>query len=195
MRNEEAEMSAAAWITTMALASVVCATPQDIPPLAPLRGDAATLKDTLKFVQEKLPGKVSYIIYPHDNVAGSDLTPIKRSFKLSDVSVDADHCSISFHGQFDKGGDSAYIDKDSDLSLKEVKEITSTQLEQVIQLGNAKAGHPEIGVKVDPAIFVVVVKSNRSTMFNFFDENLADRVSKALQHAVDLCGGGHQDPF
>jgi hypothetical protein len=188
-------MNAAVWITTIVLASVGCAAAQDIPPLAPLRGDAASLKDTLKFVQEKLPGKVSYIIYPHDNVAGTDLTPIKRSFKLSDVSVDADRCSISFHGQFDKGGDSAYIDKDSDLSLKEVKEITSPQLEQVIQLGNAKAGHPEVAVRVDPAIFVVVVKSNRSTMFNFFDETLADRVSKALQHAVALCGGGKPEPF
>jgi hypothetical protein len=69
-------------------------------------------------------------------------------------------------------------------------------MDQVIQRANAKAAHPELNVKVDPPIFLVVVKwEKHSMMFNFYDDALADRVSKALQHAVDLCGGGSLDPF
>jgi hypothetical protein len=32
-------------------------------------------------------------------------------------------------------------------------------------------------------------------MFNFYDEALSERVSKALQHAVSLCGGGMPNTF
>jgi hypothetical protein len=31
--------------------------------------------------------------------------------------------------------------------------------------------------------------------FNFYDETLCHRVAKALQHAVELCGGGSKEPF
>ena len=61
-----------------------------------------------------------------------------------------------------------------------------------MQRANAKAGHPEVSVKIDPPIALVVIDydPNRSLMLNFYDETLSDRVSKALQHAVKLCGGG-----
>ena len=196
------------WIT-MTLAFIGGATAQDIPPLAPLRGDAATLKDTMKFIQGKLGGTVNYMTYAHDNVAGTDSAPVKRRYQLGNVSADPGRCYISFHGRFDDdwgsvvsdvnyGGKYAHIpDRDGELFLKQIREVTLTQLEQVMQLAEAKIGHPEISVKVDPPIFLVVVRSepNRSMMFNFYDDTLADRVSKALQHAVDLCGGGNLDPF
>jgi hypothetical protein len=31
--------------------------------------------------------------------------------------------------------------------------------------------------------------------FRFTDANLADRVAKAILHAVELCGGGNKDKF
>jgi hypothetical protein len=185
------------WITTLALASTGWAMAQDIPPLPLLRGDAASLKDTMKFIQAKLPGKVNYIVYGHDNVAGTDSTPLRRTLALSSVVADAESCRIIFHMLFDNGKGSNIIEKDNEIFLKQVQEIVLMQMDQVIQQANAKAGHPEQSAKVDPAIFLVVVRSesNHSMMFNFYDEALSERVSKALQHAVELCGGGKQEPF
>jgi hypothetical protein len=185
----------ALWITTMILASVGCAVGQDVPPPPPMRGDAATLKDTMKFIQDKLPGKVNYILYRHDNIAGTDLPALKQSFELSNVSADAGRCSISGHLRFDNGQN--VVDIDSVILLKEFREITLAQLELVIQREDAKAGRPERSVKVDPPIFTVVgIKHNGDQgQLNFYDETLADRVSKALQHAMELCGGGSQEPF
>jgi len=179
----------------MVLALTGSAKAQEIPPLPPLRGDAASLNDTMKFIQDKLPGRVNYMLYPHDNVAGRDFTPIKRSFVLTEVAADATRCSIGFHSQFDNG--KSVVEKDGEILLKQVREVVISQMETVLQQANARAGHPEHGVKVDPSIALVIVKSepNHSMMFNFYDENLAERVSRALQHAVSLCGGGKPETF
>jgi hypothetical protein len=31
--------------------------------------------------------------------------------------------------------------------------------------------------------------------FPFTDADLADRVAKAITHAIELCGGGNKEPF
>jgi len=181
-------------ITILALVSVGCAFAQGIPPLAPLRGDAATLKDTMKFIQDKLPGVVNYVVYAHNNVTGVDSSK-KRIFEIVDVIADPETCSIRYHTNYDNG-DKA-IRKDMETFLKPVQTVALQQMDQVIQQSNAKAGHPEVGVRVEPAIFVVALswEPKHWMMFNFYDDTLADRVTKALQHAVDLCGGGNKDPF
>jgi len=176
------------WISTLALASIVCVIAQDVPPPPPMRGDAASLKDTMKFIQDKLPGKVNYIVYGHDNVTGVDGTG-KRSFEVNNVSADAGLCSIRFHSRFDNGKNANNVaDRDDEIFLKQVREITLMTMDQVVQRADAKAGHPERSNKVDWG-------EHRAMMFNFYDETMSDRVSKALQHAVDLCGGGSQEPF
>jgi len=187
-------MKALWMILSLSLAALVQA--QDIPPLAPLRGDAATLKDTMKFLQDKLPGKVNYIVYEHNNVTGTDSPPSKRSLEMSSVKADPDHCYIGYHFRLDNG--TTVFDQDSGLALKQVREITSMSLEQSTQQGNAKAGHPERSVRVDPPVFQVLVQSESgrpSVIGLFYDDSMSDRVSKALMHAVDLCGGGRQEPF
>jgi hypothetical protein len=190
-----AHMKKAFWITTLGLAWMVWAIAQDVPPPPPLRGDAASLEDTMKFLQNKLPGKVNYVVYLHDNVAGADLPPIKRSFELSNVSADARGCSIRFHSRFDYGKSTDIRDMDDEILLRQVREIVLGQMDQVVQQAAAKSGHPERSAKIDPPIFLVRVRWVHGMMFNFYEETLADRVSKALQHAVDLCGGGNPEPF
>ncbi len=147
----------------------------------------------MKFLQDKLPGKVSYVVYDHDNFTRND-SMVKRSFELSNVSADASRCYIGYHYRFVNGA--KIVETDGEIFLKQVRELVLVQMDQEIQLADAKAGHPEHTVKVDPPIFLVVVKSEKhTTRFNFYDEALSDRVSKALQHAVELCGGGNQEPF
>jgi hypothetical protein len=176
------------------LASTVRA--QDIPPLAPLRGDAANLVDTMKFIQDKLPGTVNFMIYEHDNLTGTDAAPIKVSVMLTQVSADAGRCSIKFHGRADRGVNSSG-EHETEILLRQVQEVSLSQMETMQQREAAKSGHPERTFKIDPPIAVLVIKwaPNLSRVFSFYDESLAERVSMALKHAVSLCGGGKPETF
>ena len=196
-------MKTFSWIV-LALASPGWAKAQDAPAPPPMRGEFAGLEDTMRFIQDKLPGTVNYIVYVHDNVAGTDAVPSKRSVELSNVSADAGHCWISFHQHLAPGNDTVTfrhlsdVERDVGIYLKQVREIVLMQVDQSLQRSNATRGHPELSVKVDPAVAMVIVRSgpNQTTVnFQFYDETLSDRVSRALQHAVELCGGGNKDPF
>ena len=72
------------------------AIPQDIPPLSPMRGDAATLGDTMKFLAGKLPGKVNFMVYVHDNITGKDGTH-KESSEKRNLFADEGSCKIGYH--------------------------------------------------------------------------------------------------
>ena len=53
---------------------------------------------------------------------------------------------------------------------------------------------------INPSITRVTVKGRVSGNFSpaflmFYDEDIAQRVAKALTHAIELCGGGEQEPF
>ena len=155
----------------------------------------------MKFIQEKLPGTVNFMVYPHDNVAGTDQRPQRVSSTLT-LAADAGRCQISFHARYQVTIDGVQINKvpesDGEILLKQVQEISLAQRETVEQRGRAQSGHPEVSVKIDPPITLVVVKSappNPAKSFYFYDESLAERVSKALQHAVTLCGGGKPETF
>ena len=105
-----------------------------------------------------------------------------------------DRCSIAYHVRMIDQGKTTF-DRDLQISLKAVQEVVVQPLDQVSQQSLAKTGHPEMAVTVSPQVFEVSVKfpKNIETMLaGFFDETLAERVSKALQHAMELCGGGNK---
>lgn len=183
------------WITPLLLLASAVAQAQEIPPLPPLRGDVASLTDTLNFIVEKLPVTANFMIYGHNNVTGTDDPPIRASQALTKASSNAGSCSISFHLKFGTGKNT--VERDGEIQLKQVQTISFMQWETSSQEANAKAGHPEQTVKVDPAITLVIVKiaPNQRVTFNFYEESLAERVSLALKHAVSLCGGGKPETF
>ena len=85
----------------------------------------------------------------------------------------------------------------------------------------AEAAHPEITFTYTPAVFLLTLKGTKKDAFSFHhtlklgeeqpensdrtdkqnafifrDEETANRVAKAMLHAVELCGGGsQQEPF
>jgi hypothetical protein len=192
------------WIIT-ALLVPASANAQEIPPLAPLRGDAANLADTMKFIEEKLPRTVNYMLYVHDNVSGTDAPPTRMSTTVTQVSANAGRCSISFHSKMEVNVNSVH-EQDSEIFLKQVRGISLVQADTLQQRAKAQAGHPELSVKGDPPITLVIVTSAPNDNgervkavlgggFAFYDDSLADRVLKALQHAVALCGGGKPETF
>jgi hypothetical protein len=184
-------------ITTLTLASIGCTTvAQDVPPLPPLRGDAANLKDTMKFIENKLPGVVQYAVYMHDNTSGKDGT-VFRMVQLTNVTADPGRCSIKGHMFYDSGGGAKAEHTDFEVILKRVETVTFQQMDQILQQRFAKGGRPQVSVRVEPAIFVVVLglESELRAEFTFYEDTLADRVSKAMDHAVQLCDGGNKEPF
>jgi hypothetical protein len=183
------------WITTLALVSMSLAIAQDVPPPPPMRGEAASLKDTMRFLQDKLPGKVNYMMYRHDNITGADVRA-KFTFEVWNVSADADQCGIDDHWRITLN-EKIKPDEDALVNLKQVREVVVISLDQADQQAAAKNGHPEWSFKIDPPIFSVRAKRDGGqSAFDFYDETLANRVATALRHAVDLCGGGgNQEPF
>ncbi len=104
--------------------------------------------------------------------------------------------------------------------FKDVVSIVVESAQDRDNRGAAEAAHPEITVSYTPAIYDLVLKGTKKdafsfhstynkgkeppqdkdstgdiTWFMFRDEDTANRVAKAMLHAVELCGGGNKDPF
>ncbi len=98
-----------------------------------------------------------------------------------------------------KAKSSAYRDLDYMFSLRSVQEIVVKPWEQHGTEWLARNGHPDtIVTSTNPAMTALVVHQAHGVenVFPFTDADLADRVAKALTHAVELCGGGKsEEPF
>src|SRR5450755_3599036 len=111
--------------------------PGEPPAPPPMRGDAASLKDTMKFIQDKLPSRVNYVVYGHDNITGVEAPAAKRSFELSNVYTDDSRCSVRFHWRLDTKG--SVTEKDGGITLKEAQGVEVAQLNQVLQRAVVKS--------------------------------------------------------
>lgn len=103
--------------------------------------------------------------------------------------------------------------------FKDVESVSVETMQDRVNHSIAKDGHPEVTVTIMPPVFVVVLSAskpvfsfhrtvtqgsrppkdddhlNKEIGYSFYDENIANRVSNAMTHAVELCGGGNKDPF
>ena len=105
--------------------------------------------------------------------------------------------------------------------FKAVDSITVESAQDARNRGFAEMAHPELTVAYTPAVFALVLKGTKKDAFSFHqvwkvgerppessdhtdkenafifrDEETANRVAKAMQHAVEVCGGGSQpEPF
>jgi hypothetical protein len=166
---------------------------------------------TMKFIQEKLneQGEITY--YVRDGSDGSD-SPTPMLHSSTNVRADTGTCRISYHlkeayrGSDGVGGEKWFFapdkagdpipDRDVSFNLSDVQSIT-------VKTGEAYTVNrlSRIGIsmqaKVLPDLFVLTTRrpNNQEDVFMFLDEMLANRVAKALIHAVELCGGGNKDPF
>jgi hypothetical protein len=170
-----------------------------VPPPPKPTDEGPSLEVTMKFIQDKLSGvgPLNFVIYAHDNVAGTD-GPVKATDELANVSADASACRITYDWKAVR--DTRTIENfKAWLSLKDVGDIVVMPYETFQEENNAAGGHPEYSFRVAPPVFVLKVKrtdAKRSNFVDFSDEQLANRVAKAMVHAVELCGGGSKpEPF
>ncbi len=171
---------------------------KDAPPPPKSEDPGPSLEATMKFIQDKLNdvGPVNFANYTHDNAVGNDWT---TQFKLEVTKVVADPsaCRVSYHWKTELNG-KAQQDLDISFFLKEVAEVVAMPMEEKYKETNTVLGHPSWSTKSDPPVFALKVHrtDKKYSFFPFYDEQLPNRVAKALVHAVELCGGGSPpEPF
>jgi hypothetical protein len=169
------------------------------PPPPKPAGEGPTLENTMQFIQDKLNGvgAVNFVSYVHDSIAGTDWTQQSRR-AAARVLADASGCRIDYHAKAENNGTVGW-DFDEWFYLKNVEDVVILPLDQEQKELNAAVGHPSWSSQVDPAVFVLKVRRkdlSKSNSFYFFDEQMANRVAKAMVHGVELCGGGGKpEPF
>jgi hypothetical protein len=157
-----------------------------------------SLAESMQFIQDKLNefGKVAFIEFAQDANNGATGTTTLTN-EISNVFADPNQCRISYHRTATQDG-STYKDENNTVSLRDVQDILVRPREQYENEWQAKNGHPNIiTTSSNPPITRLEVRRPHveENFFYFTDANLADRVAKAMLHAVELCGGGSKDKF
>jgi hypothetical protein len=173
--------------------------PAAVVPAAPVAASAAsapTLAETMKFIQDKLNdmGKMSYIEF--NQYANGSTSTDSLTNETNNVVADAGQCRISYYRYATQNGNVSHKDN-STFSLRDVQEIVVKPEEQLETEWNAQKGSPDnIITSTSPPVTALIARGSSGTdyVFHFYDSNLADRIAKAMLHAVELCGGGQKSP-
>jgi hypothetical protein len=172
--------------------SVAFAQQSVAPPPRPA-ADGPTLAATMQFIQDKMnePGKINYALYTHDNSNGEDWPVYQISLEVTNVVADPATCRITWHKVTTNGG-KVGINGNFSLDLRNVLtfEVRTSIFEAKME--DTANGHPALDKRQDPPYFAVTakLKGNVETPLFFPSEEMANRLAKAMVHAVELCGGG-----
>jgi hypothetical protein len=169
-----------------------------VPPPPTPAGSGPSLEVTMQFLQEKLSdiGKVTFLSYTHNTRNSSD-TSETDSNEVSNVVANASECHITYHwkvvmdGRLDQ-------DKEAGFHLRDVQDIVIKPYAQYQTELDASLGNPYLLTpSTSPTISALLVRRAHGVynLFPITDADMADRIAKALTHAVELCGGGNKSPF
>jgi hypothetical protein len=174
------------------------AAPVNAPPAVAQTNSSPSLAETMKFIQDKLNeiGTVNFAGYVHDSSNDSDGVQ-KFSATISNVAANPGACTLSYHRLVYNNGRKEH-NEDVSINLREVQSVSVLPDEQDWQMYLARTGDSTKTVKDVPDISALVIKlpGGRDPTIRFYEQEIADRVAKALIHAVELCGGGPKpEPF
>ncbi len=157
-----------------------------------------TLEATMKFIIDRFSdfGTVNYVVYARDSTNGSTWSN-SNSYTVTNVHSDATSCYVGYHG---KGVRDSQIvsDQDSGFYLKDVLDVIVEPETQFFTEQSALQGNPNVvTTATNPTLTALVVRRPHNVVNSFpiLDSSLADRLAKAITHAVELCGGGNKEPF
>ncbi len=185
---------------TITLAGATALAQTSIPPPpqpVPDKPAGPSLEVTMKFIQDKLNGigTVNFAGYVHDSANNTDGVQ-KFSATFSNVVANPGACSLNYHRLVFNNGSKEH-DENVVINLRDVQSIAVLPDEQDWQMFLVRSGDSTKTVKDVPDIFALVIKlPGRDPTIRFYEQAMADRVAKALVHAVELCGGGPKpEPF
>ena len=181
----------------LAVAITALAQKNSVPPPPKPEDNGPSLEVTMKFIEDKLNGigLLNFAVYIHDDTKEVDRAIFKNT--ISNVVADAVACRVSDHWKSEQNGKVA-AEFDVSFLLKAANDIEVMTIEQALKEIDTAAGHPAWTYRSDPPAFILKVRQKDKSVnsFEFYDEDLANRVAKALIHAVELCGGGSElEPF
>jgi hypothetical protein len=186
----------ALFLTLLLLATTAVAQ-KSVPPPPKPADSGPSLEVTMKFIQDKLneQGTFNYVVFIHDDVGGSDWV-VRRSSAATNFVADPSTCRVSYHQKHVINGKTVG-DVDLWFALRYVRSLAVMTIEQNMKIVDTDGGNPSWSYRAEPTFSVLRVKrtDNAGDDFLFHDEDSANRVAKALTHAVELCGGGENEPF
>ena len=189
-----------------------------VPPPPKPADEGPSLEATMKFIQEKMNdhGPVFTLI------SRNNVNPRSEKYYslLSDVVADVSTCALHVKQKVtwpDVPAENVVI------STSPFKDVDSIAVESAQDMDNrhaAENGHPEVSVSYTPAEYLLSLNGTKKDAFSFHDvtasdkeaprsidytgqqntfyfrdDETANRIAKAMQRAVELCGGGSKDPF
>jgi hypothetical protein len=171
---------------------------QPVTPTPHPAGNSPSLVATMQLIQKELNavGKLSFVVHVHDNEGGTDRTTQYNS-EVSKVVADHANCTIRYHWR-SSIGDDILDDTDYSFSLHDVQGMAVMTYEQFAkEMEDKDKGGPNAQptwyAKYNPPMFMVIPQiagyENGEYGFVLADEEMANRVAKAMAHAVELCGG------
>jgi len=169
-----------------------------VPPPPQPADNGPSLAVTMQFIQDKMneQGKIDYTLYTHDNSNGEDWPVYQISIQATNAVANPATCRITWHKVTTNGG-KVGIDRDLSLDLRDVLTLEVRTSTYEAKMEDTANGHPALDKKQEPPYFAVTarLKGNKETPLFFSSEEMANRVAKAMVHAVELCGGGNKEPF
>ncbi len=176
------------------------APPANVQPASAQTNGNPSLEVTMKFIQDKLNeiGTVNFAGYVHDSADGSDGVQ-KFSGTISNAVANPSACSFSYHRLVFNNGRKEH-NENVVINLRDVQNISVLPDEQDWQNYLVRVGDTTKTVKDVPNIIALVIKlkNGNDPAIRFYEQEMADRVAKAMVHAVELCGGGRgsaPEPF
>lgn len=158
-----------------------------VPPPPKPADSGPSLAVTLQFIQEKVNsiGAVNWNAF-----AATSEAPHRTSVEVTIPSIDPSSCTMSYRYQ-EPPTSAGYTET---LAFADVEDVTVGPWEQYIDRVNAAAN---VASTQPPTLYLAFNRPNKKGHMGLFfqDASLADRVAKAITHAVELCGGGNKEPF
>jgi Tetratricopeptide repeat len=173
---------------------------QSAPPPSGPTDSGPSLAVTMQFIQDKLNdvGKVNCTVYYQSADGRTSDTQKDMCNETTNVAANPDQCKLSFGGS-DPGVSLRGVQNVALMSMMQyMSKYVPVSLMHFIPGGGQIELHP---VSVTPNITALVLQGAQQKELltvDFTDAGMADRVAKAMTHAVELCGGGNggkKDPF
>lgn len=169
------------------------------PPPKPAGSTSGPALDvTMKFIADKLGdlGTVNYVVYATDSKTGQTWQNV-NVYTITNVRADATTCYVGYHS---KGVRDSQIvsDQEAGFFLRDVVDVVIEPETQFFTEQSAAGGNPNvITTATNPTLTALNVRRPHNVINSFpmQDATMADRLAKALTHAIELCGGGNKEPF
>jgi hypothetical protein len=201
----------------LVVSAVLAQEKKTVPPPPKPEQEAPSLEVTMKFIQDKMNDHGPVFTEIRIN---QESEPGRNYFLLFDVVADASTCTLHVKKKLtvpDKGWENVEI---ITIPFRDMDSIAVESEQEMMNRRIAEHGHPENSISYTPPVYGLTMNGTKKDVFSFHsiftsgkqppqttdsrqqqadfsfrDKQTADRIAKAMTHAVELCGDGNKEPF